>query len=174
MPDDFFAEEQKTAIRAMANCCRESWQVIKQDTNLEPLIRKRPLISLAAAAAGGLIAGYMLTPPPNRKPHQAPRNHMRNGKVKPEHKSFLVRMEGRAEPRRSAGSANVRSVIGRSDVLRGPPRLYERPIARAAWASGRAAGGGSDLMARWDDQARFCSIRYSRRLSKLRVACMGM
>lgn len=93
MPDDFFAEEQKTAIRAMANCCRDAWQTIEQDTNLKPLIRKRPLASLAAAAAGGLIAGYMLTPPPNRKAQQGPRNQKRNGKARPEHKGFLVRLE---------------------------------------------------------------------------------
>lgn len=93
MPDDFFAEEQKMAVRAMINCCRESWQIIERDTNITPLIRKRPLASLAAAAAGGLVAGYLLTPPGSTKPQPPPRNHKRNGKAKPQHKGFLIRLE---------------------------------------------------------------------------------
>ena len=67
MLDDFFRQEQKMAIRAMVNCCSESWQTIEQDTNIEPLIRKRPMTSLAIAAAGGLAAGYLLTPSRRRK-----------------------------------------------------------------------------------------------------------
>ena len=69
MPDDFFAQEQKKmAVDAIKNCCREAWQVVQQDTNLKPLIRERPLASLAAAAAGGLVAGYLLTPPRGGRP----------------------------------------------------------------------------------------------------------
>lgn len=93
MPDDFFAEEQKMAVRAMLNCCRDTWQVIEQDTNIKPLIRQRPLASLAVAATGGLVAGYLLGQPRKRKPEQVPHNGKRNGKTKPKHRSFLLRLE---------------------------------------------------------------------------------
>jgi hypothetical protein len=89
MPDDFFEQEQKMATRAMMNCCGETWQVIEQDTNIKPLIRKRPLTSLAVAVAAGLAAGYLLAPSRGRKP-----DHEQHGNGHAaERRSLLVMLE---------------------------------------------------------------------------------
>lgn len=93
MPEDFFQQEQKAALQAMKNCCREAWQVVQQDTNLKPLIRKRPLVSLAAAAAGGLVAGYLLTPPQGGRPKREPREGGEREGKKRRHRGFLVTLE---------------------------------------------------------------------------------
>lgn len=97
MPDDFFQQEQKMAVQAMTNCCREAWEVMKQDTNINPLIRQRPLTSLAAAAVGGLVAGYLLTPPRGGRPKHDDHDHHddehRGGKKRKEHRGFLVTLE---------------------------------------------------------------------------------
>ncbi len=89
MPDDFFTQQQKMATRAMVKCCSETWQVIEQDTNIKPLIRKRPLASVAIAVAGGLAAGYLLTP--SRGGRRARHQHI-NGHTA-EHRGLMAMLE---------------------------------------------------------------------------------
>lgn len=93
MSSDFFAQEQKMATRALINCCSEAWQVIEQDTNIKPLIRKRPLTSVAVAAAGGLVAGYLLTPRRGGRRRSAAKRDTSAGGVHPEHHGLLVTLE---------------------------------------------------------------------------------
>ncbi|GEM_PF-5432800 len=93
MPDDFFAQEQKMATRALLTCYREAWQAIEQDTKIKPLIQKRPLTSIAVAAAGGLVAGYLLTPRRGRRPASPPPANLSPSAVRPEHHGLLVTLE---------------------------------------------------------------------------------
>lgn len=62
MPEDFFAEETRNARQALRNLTRQTGEAIKRDVDISPLIAKRPFVSVAAAAAGGAVAGFLLTP----------------------------------------------------------------------------------------------------------------
>lgn len=94
MPDDFFEQQQKIAVRAMGNCCKEAWQAIEHDTDIKPTIRRRPFASLGVAAAAGLIAGYMVAGPRRPQPKkQPPGQGKRQDDAKPEHRGFLVKLE---------------------------------------------------------------------------------
>lgn len=64
MPEqDFFAEEAKMARSALRNLVKQTGQKVQEDSDVRPLIRQRPWIALLAAAGGGLVTGYMVTPP---------------------------------------------------------------------------------------------------------------
>lgn len=60
--DDFFAEEARMARSALRNLVKDAGSKIAKDSDVRPLIRKRPLIALLAAAGGGFVTGYVATP----------------------------------------------------------------------------------------------------------------
>lgn len=62
MPEDFFAEEARIARQALRNLTMDTAKTLQRDADIRPLVTKRPWASLAAAAGGGLVAGYLLTP----------------------------------------------------------------------------------------------------------------
>ncbi len=60
---DFFSEEARMARAALRNLVKQTGEKLQQDSDPRPLIRQRPWISLLAAVGGGMVAGYMVTPP---------------------------------------------------------------------------------------------------------------
>lgn len=62
MPEDFFAEEARIARKALRHLTMDTGKTLQRDIDIRPLVAKRPWASLAAAAGGGLVAGYLLTP----------------------------------------------------------------------------------------------------------------
>ena len=93
MPDDFLAQEQKMAVRALKNCYRDAWEAIEQDTRITPLIRKRPWSSLAVAVAGGVMAGYLLLPRRGMRSMRATHSGVDAGEMGQKHRGFRSVLE---------------------------------------------------------------------------------
>lgn len=75
MPENLFNRETQQTLQAMKKLLAEAKVRIEQDTDVRRLIRKRPLASLAAAAGGGMVTGYLAAPrkqAPGQKPAQPP------------------------------------------------------------------------------------------------------
>lgn len=62
MPEDFFTEESRRARSALRQAVKEAGQSLQEKSDISPLVRQRPFISLAAAATGGAIAGFLMIP----------------------------------------------------------------------------------------------------------------
>lgn len=92
MAEDFFQEQRRIAMQALRNSVVELGHAIRTESDLAPVIRKHPLSSIAAAAAGGLAFGYMIVPPRRRK---APRKERPAIETQPksEHHHFLQSLQ---------------------------------------------------------------------------------
>lgn len=80
---DFFTEEAKMARSALRNLVKDTGKKLQKDGDVRPLIQQRPWISMLAAAAGGMVTGYLVTPPrlePEEKRRlRAIRKHRKHG-----------------------------------------------------------------------------------------------
>lgn len=63
---DFFQEQTQLALNAIKRRSMQTLNSLEKAADLRPWIQQRPKASLAAAAAGGLVAGFLLTPSPNK------------------------------------------------------------------------------------------------------------
>lgn len=93
MPDqDFFAEETRLARSALRNLAKETTAKVQQHSDILPLIKKRPWISLLSAFGGGLVGGYLVTPP-----RPSPEDRRRKHEAKQQRQAKKQSASGRIE-----------------------------------------------------------------------------
>jgi len=62
MPDDFLREEMAAAKAAIRRLKSRAIYTVKRNTDVRPYIAERPFVSVLGAAAGGIVAGWLVTP----------------------------------------------------------------------------------------------------------------
>jgi len=97
MPDqDFFAEEARLARSALRNLAKETQAKVQKHSDIRPLIKNRPWVSLLSAFAGGLVGGYLVTPP-RPSPEEKQRNREEKRQKSQQRKAKKQSTSGRIE-----------------------------------------------------------------------------
>jgi hypothetical protein len=94
--EDFFQQQTRWVLDAMKRRTLETVDSVKKNTDVRPWIRQRPTTSVLAAAAGGLVAGFLATP--NRRATEARRakaveQALRHAGQQQRHHSFASHLE---------------------------------------------------------------------------------